>query len=568
MPSLKTPSSSSEPALPPEAEQLLRERFGLSRFRPHQAQIIARVLNGTPTLAVLPTGAGKSLTYQLPAQLLPQATVVISPLIALMKDQIDRLPPMIQERATLINSTLNSQDVRDRLRAIAAGTYKLVYVAPERLRQRSFLAALRRCGVARLVVDEAHCISLWGQTFRPDYLFIDRAITELGSPPVLAVTATAATATITAIKAMLGPLEVVQAPVFRPNLFFQVIQVHSGQSKTRALIALCQKITGSIIVYARARQTCELLASELRAAGIVAEHYHALHPDRAAVQERFMQGKTRVLVATVAFGMGVDKADIRAVIHYNLPASLEAYYQEAGRAGRDGQPARCLLFFSENDVERLRDWLRSTQITRDHLRDLYRAIRQTIGEGAGLIDLDALQVRFGPEGETLTRVGISILEQVGILRRHFDLPLSALLERTVAARETDWLGYPVNEPVEADLIMLARQHGIPVAQIEALLLEAQTAGQLRYRPGLRMPLIELLPPPPDAAGRIERWLATFQRQQTQRIEAMTAYARQRRCRHHLLAAYFGQSLASCHVSCDQCAPSSALTTGARRRRDW
>ncbi|WP_448337062.1 RecQ family ATP-dependent DNA helicase [Chloroflexus aurantiacus] len=535
--------------LPPEASVVLRDVFGFSTFRPHQEQIIDRVLRGESTLAVLPTGAGKSLTYQLPAQLLPQATVVISPLIALMKDQVDRLPPAVQERATIINSTLTAGEVRDRLRAIAAGKYKLVYVAPERLRQRSFLFALRHCGVSRLVIDEAHCISLWGQHFRPDYLFIKRAT---------------ASDTIQTLQAMLGPLAVVQAPVFRPNLFFQVIQVRPGMSKARSLAELCRKIDGSIIVYARARQTCEDLALELRSAGVAADHYHALHPDRAGVQERFMNGKTRVLVATVAFGMGVDKADIRAVIHYNLPASLEAYYQEAGRAGRDGLPARCILFFSENDARVLRTWLQSTTITRENLRELYRQIRRTISYPAGVIDLDALQYQFGPDGEVLTRVGISVLEQVGLLERHFDLPLAAVVERTGTVATADWLHHLPQEAIEIDLMLLAHQHNIPVAHIEAVLLEAQAAGLLRYRPGLRLPLIELLPPPADAGERVEGWLERFRQYQEQRIEAMVDYARRQRCRHQILAAYFGQQLAACRTGCDVCASSRALSVGRRR----
>jgi ATP-dependent DNA helicase RecQ len=555
-----------QPLLPPEATTVLREVFGFSRFRSYQEQIIARVLRGESTLAILPTGAGKSLTYQLPAQLLPQATVVISPLIALMKDQIDRLPPTIQQRATVINSTLSGHEMRERLRAIASGTYKLVYIAPERLRQRSFLYTLRRCGVARLVIDEAHCISLWGQHFRPDYLFIGQAITELGTPPVLAVTATAAIDTINAIKTMLGALDVIQAPILRPNLFFQVVRIRSGMSKTHSVIEICQRIDGSIIIYARARQRCEELACELRLAGIAAEHYHALHPDREAVQERFMNGRTRVLVATVAFGMGVDKADIRAVIHYNLPASLEAYYQEAGRAGRDGLPARCILFFSENDANTLRHWLHSTLITRTNLRELYRRIRNTIEYPVGVIDLDALQDQFGSDGETLVRVGISVLEQVGVLRRHFDLPLSAVIERRVdSLRAPGWLRQLPNEAIEVDLVMFARKHNIPVPQIESILLEAQATGQLSYRPGLRLPLIECLPPPTNAGDRMEHWLATSRQWQEQRIEAMADYARQQRCRHQLLAAYFGQQLTACRTSCDVCAPSHALSVGRRQR---
>ncbi len=555
-----------QPLLPPEATTILRDVFGFSKFRSYQQQIIARVLHGKSTLAILPTGAGKSLTYQLPAQLLPQATVVISPLIALMKDQLDRLPPALQQRATVINSTLSGHEMRERLRAIAAGTYKLVYIAPERLRQRSFLYALRRCGVARLVIDEAHCISLWGQHFRPDYLFIRRAITELGTPPVLAVTATAATDTINAIKTMLGPLDVIQAPIFRPNLFFQVVRIRSGMSRVRSVIELCQQINGPIIIYARARQRCEELACELRLAGIAADHYHALHPDREAVQERFMNGKTRVLVATVAFGMGVDKADIRAVIHYNLPPSLEAYYQEAGRAGRDGWPARCILFFSESDANTLHQWLQSTLITRPKLRELYRHIRKMIEYPVGVIDLNALQDQLGSDGETLVRVGISVLEQVGVLRRHFDLPLSAIVERRTANLHTpDWLRQFPQEAVEIDLVMLARQYNLPVPQIEAVLLEAQASGQLLYRPGLRLPLIECLPVPPDVGDRIDHWLATAQQWQERRIEAAVNYARQARCRHQLLAAYFGQQLTACRTSCDVCAPSHALSVGIRKR---
>jgi len=555
-----------QPLLPPEATTILQDVFGFSKFRSYQQQIIARVLHGKSTLAILPTGAGKSLTYQLPAQLLPQATVVISPLIALMKDQLDRLPPALQQRATVINSTLSGHEMRERLRAIAAGTYKLVYIAPERLRQRSFLYALRRCGVARLVIDEAHCISLWGQHFRPDYLFIRRAITELGTPPVLAVTATAATDTINAIKTMLGPLDVIQAPIFRPNLFFQVVRIRSGMSRVRSVIELCQQINGPIIIYARARQRCEELACELRLAGIAADHYHALHPDREAVQERFMNGKTRVLVATVAFGMGVDKADIRAVIHYNLPPSLEAYYQEAGRAGRDGWPARCILFFSESDANTLRQWLQSTLITRPKLRELYRHIRKMIEYPVGVIDLNALQDQLGSDGETLVRVGISVLEQVGVLRRHFDLPLSAIVERRTANLHTpDWLRQFPQEAVEIDLVMLARQYNLPVPQIEAVLLEAQASGQLLYRPGLRLPLIECLPVPPDVGDRIDHWLATAQQWQERRIEAAVNYARQVRCRHQLLAAYFGQQLTACRTSCDVCAPLHALSVGIRKR---
>ncbi|NJM06626.1 ATP-dependent DNA helicase RecQ [Candidatus Gracilibacteria bacterium] len=357
-----------EAALPEEAHEVLRDHFGFSAFRPNQTRVIASVLSGKATLAIMPTGAGKSLTYQIPALLLPQATVVVSPLIALMKDQIESLPTTLRERATVINSSISGAEMASRLRDIAAGRYKLVYIAPERLRQRAFLHALKRSGVSLFVVDEAHCVSLWGLSFRPDYLFIRDAFAELGSPPLLALTATASDGTQAEIRTYLGAAELVSASVFRPNLYVQVQRAGNREEKDQAIVELCRRIAGAIIVYARARQTCEELAELLRRNDIQAEHYHAQVSDRDAVQERFMRGQTRVLVATVAFGMGIDKADIRAIIHFNLPQSIEAYFQEAGRAGRDGQPARCIMLYAASDKARLTSWLQEEALTRAQLR--------------------------------------------------------------------------------------------------------------------------------------------------------------------------------------------------------
>jgi ATP-dependent DNA helicase RecQ len=560
------------PLLPDVAYQLLRDSFGLHEFRPNQARVIHNVLGGVRTMAVMPTGAGKSLTYQLPAMLLPQATVVVSPLIALMKDQLDGLPADVRERSTLINSTLSTRELSERLRAIAAGSYKLVYIAPERLRQRAFLHALKRCGVSLFVVDEVHCLSLWGLSFRPDYLFIGQALDELGRPPLLALTATASRETQAEVTQVLGESETVLSSVFRPNLYFQVLRASSRDEKQQALVKLCREIAGPIIVYARARQACEELAEVLRRAGVAADHYHAQVADRTAAQERFMRGQTRVLVATVAFGMGIDKADIRAIIHYNLPQSVEAYYQEAGRAGRDGQPARCVLLYAGSDKARLTTWLQEEAITRDQLRALYKAVRQQMRGTYDVVDLERVQRALSGDDDTLVRVGLSMLERVGLLRRHFDIPEVASLSLTGgpapeddAERVAGLAGLEVGQWQEVNLLDLAEQAGWPPADLEGALLRWHDAGYLRYRGGPRQVLIELLSAPPDVAARIDTLLADYQERQIQRVDAVAAYARASECRHRSIAAHFGQRLARCKTTCDICAPQFGLHSGITAR---
>jgi ATP-dependent DNA helicase RecQ len=559
------PPHPAAPLLPDAAYLLLRDQFGLSDFRPNQARVIHSVLQGGRTIAVMPTGAGKSLTYQLPAMLLPHATVVVSPLIALMKDQIDGLPAEVRAHATLINSSLNVGELTSRLRGVAAGQYRLVYIAPERLRQRAFLHALKRCGVGLFVIDEVHCLSLWGQSFRPDYLFIGRALEELGQPPVLALTATASTETLSEIRAVIGESATVTASVFRPNLFFQVVRAGNREEKQRQLIELCQALSGPMIVYARARQACEELAALLRATGIAADHYHAQVADRAGAQERFMRGETRVLVATVAFGMGIDKADIRAIVHYNLPSSVEAYYQEAGRAGRDGRPATCVLLYAPSDRARLSTWLDEEALTRDQLRDLYRAVRRLMRGPSDVIDPEQLQRALPGDDDTLIRVGLSMLERVGLLRRHFDLPETAVITLTgapppdaEAERVTAIAGLQPGVALEVDLLLLAERANLPPSELEGALLHWHDAGFLRYRGGMRQVLLEQLPAPAGVAERIDQLLADYRRSQEQRIEAMAAYARTNKCRHRTLAEHFGQSLARCKTACDTCAPQNSI----------
>ena len=330
---------------------LLRDRFGFQEFRPAQKQVIDRVVAGENVLAVMPTGSGKSLCYQLPALALPGLTLVVSPLIALMKDQVDQLN-QLGLPATVINSTVSREQQRSRLEQAIAGRIKLLYVAPERFQSEEFLAGIARSRVSLFAVDEAHCISLWGHDFRPDYLRLRKVIRELKSPAVLALTATATPAVRRDILAQLG---IQNAPEIvsgfdRPNLYLEVREVATNLEKIRAIVELSRWAPLGI-VYAGTRKNVEEIHSSLRRAGIEAEAYHAglTLPDRKAVQDRFMKADECVIVATNAFGMGIDRSQVRFVVHADIPDSVEAYYQEIGRAGRDGEPARCLLLFNYAD---------------------------------------------------------------------------------------------------------------------------------------------------------------------------------------------------------------------------
>ena len=330
---------------------LLRERFGFAEFRPAQQQVIDKVMAGQSVLAVMPTGSGKSLCYQLPALVFSGLTLVVSPLIALMKDQVDQLNHLGLP-ATVINSTVSREQQRSRLEQAIAGKVKLLYIAPERFQNEEFRAGLGRVKVSLLAIDEAHCISLWGHDFRPDYLRLQHVVRDLKSPPVLALTATATPAVRRDILTQLGIEGAAQvvSGFDRPNLYLEVREVATATEKIRSIVELA-KWAPLGIVYAGTRKNVEEIHGSLKRARIESAAYHAglALPDRKAVQDRFMKSSECVIVATNAFGMGIDRSQVRFVVHADIPDSVEAYYQEIGRAGRDGEQARCLLLFNYAD---------------------------------------------------------------------------------------------------------------------------------------------------------------------------------------------------------------------------
>jgi len=406
----------------------LFQHFGFREFLEGQEEVVRAVIGGQDALVVMPTGGGKSLCYQLPALIMDGITVVVSPLIALMKDQVDAL---IRKGipATFINSSLTEAEMGQRIAGLARGEYRLLYIAPERFKSARFLDVLAPLSIALFAVDEAHCISQWGHDFRPDYLRLKHVLTELGRPQVMALTATATPEVREDIVDQLGlgrdgraEPKVLVSGFARRNLTLAVSAVASKAEKLERVSHIVREWkTG--IVYCATRKNVETVAAALTGQGVGCVAYHAGMNDdeRHSAQEKFMSAECAVVVATNAFGMGIDRSDVRFVIHYEIPGSIEAYYQEAGRAGRDGEPSRCELLYNYADVRTQRFFIDGANPKPEIISAVYKELRRMCADGPVEKSVADIALRI-PSVENDMTVGTSLhlLERAGFIERGYE----------------------------------------------------------------------------------------------------------------------------------------------------
>jgi ATP-dependent DNA helicase RecQ len=564
------------------ARQLLRQQFGFDEFRPGQAEVVESLLTGHSAAAVFPTGGGKSLCYQLPAQLLDGLTLVVSPLIALMKDQIDALRRRGVE-AERLDSSLSAEQTSAVTQAVREGRLRLLYVAPERFNNERFRESMGRAKIALFAVDEAHCISEWGHSFRPDYLKLARFAKQCRAERVLALTATATPQVLADIcrEFEIEPGRAVRTGFYRPNLSLVTTPVAAAERDALLIARLKASPPGAAIVYVTLQRTAETVAERLSAAGLPARAYHAGMEDdlRAEVQDWFMQSDRGSVVATIAFGMGVDKADIRCVYHYNLPKSLENYSQEIGRAGRDGQASKCELFVCPDDLGALENFAHGDTPSRASVRGLLGDVFSEQGdfdlstyECAGRHDLRQLVV------QTL----LTYLELAGHLQagtpfysRYSFQPLKSspeILARFEGERR-EFLAQVLRQTRKAktwfhiDLEQAARAIGQPRDRIVRAFdyLAEQRLIELRAE-GVRQTYRRLQTPGDLEALADELYgrLVERERREIARLEQVLELAGRDGCQTAMLAEHFGERLPGPCGHCSWCASRKPVALLPRR----
>ena len=566
------------PPLPTEPLDVLRQYWGHTAFRPLQEDIIRSALAGRDTLALLPTGGGKSICFQVPALCREGICLVVSPLIALMKDQVYNL----QKRgipAVAIFSGMPRREIDILFENACQGAYKFLYLSPERLKTELALARIQRMNVNLLAVDEAHCVSQWGYDFRPSYLQVADLRPLLPHVPILALTATATPEVLEDVqeKLLFRQKNVVRQSFERPNLSYSVLYEHKKREK---MLDILRSVPGSGIVYVRSRGECKDVAQLLLQQRIGASYYHAgLTPEeRSDRQEAWMAGRTRIMVCTNAFGMGIDKPDVRAVVHLQLPDSLEAYFQEAGRAGRDGQKSYAVLLYTPGDADGLRHHLQTAFPPLELVRRVYQALGSytQLATGAGLgesFDFDlayfclTYKLEQGP-----THAALRLLEQDGWIalsdtqmapaRAFITADRETLYDYQLRNRQADLVtkvllrAYPGIQLQYTDVSesLIAQYAKLPTEVVLQVLNLAQQEGILEYQPRQEKPQL-LFTRERVAAEIMAIDLAKFnfrKQRAEERVEQAILYAENRRCRNRQLLAYFGETESKTCGICDVC----------------
>lgn len=562
-----------------DALSVLQRHWGYSSFRHGQWTAMDAVLGGRDALTILPTGGGKSLCYQVPALLLDGITLVVSPLVALMDDQVEQLTRR-GIRATFINSTLSPRQIEDRWNAAMFGGLKLLYLAPERLQTDVFMARVGRLRVSLLAVDEAHCISEWGHSFRPSYLRIAEARTHIGNPPTIAVTATATPYVrrdIAERLALEDPVTVVTG-FDRPNLTWSIFRT---ENKRDRLLEILRKVPGCGIVYAGTRRGTEEWASWLTRQGVSATFYHGgLSPEaRSAAQARWIHDETRIMVATNAFGMGIDKAEVRFVVHVDLPSSLESYYQEAGRGGRDGKRSHAVLLYRNGDADTPRRLLEKSHPDRALVRRVYETLCSLCGvalgelpEGALVVGIDRIAEASRVNGsvvasilDMLARQAVLIVEQPpdgAVLLRFTAGPevirgfaemqskralrafVNDMLRTVPATAFGSWHQLPIGH--------LAQRLGTTEEHVRRGLDFLSQRELLTWHEGSRLLLVTFVQPRSVHVPYDEQAASRARQRSQTRLDDMLRYARTATCRRRFLLAYFGEPAPERCGKCDVC----------------